>query len=317
MRLFNYAYKVRIVLTIMFSLMLLVSSAGAVGFLDRFTKKNTSAITIDQASKVDISVKGLSCSSCISQIKGALSGTDGIVETIVDLGSNTAKVYYDPSKISDPSVIANKITAIGYPATVSKVYTSIDLEKQEKIAAQKSKLYIASVGDYDVSRSDYEIELSSIKNRYEKNYPGVFKTPRGALLESSLKSQVASKLIRDGVMLQEVLKANYKLSDEFVDSQLESMLKGSGKSEKVLIAELRDAGMPYEYFKKQFINQLLINKYLEEKVFASASTSYEKQSAYQNWYLNASSLAPVIYFDKELEANANRQGSGSGCCPTN
>lgn len=317
MRLYNYAYRMRIVVAFMALLMLFVSSAGAVNFLDKFKKKTESTISVDQASKVDLSVKGLSCSSCISQIKGALSDTDGVVDTIVDLSTNTAKVYYNPAKIVDPKIIADKITAIGYPATVVKVYSVKEIQKQEEISAQKSKIYIASVGDYDIARNDYEIELASLKKRYEKSYPGVFASARGAQLERSLKSQVASKLIREGVMLQEVLKANYQVEDTLVEKELKAMLKNANKTKKQFLSELEENGVPYEYVRKQFVNQMMINKYLEEKVFASSTTQYDRQKSYQDWYGNASALAPVIYYDKELIANNKQQSGGASCCPAN
>jgi hypothetical protein len=62
----------------------------------------------------------------------------------------------------------------------------------------------------------------------------------------------------------------------------------------------------------------LINRYLEEKVLADAANDFEKQNAFNAWYSNSKVLAPVVYYDKELERlQQPKSGSGGGCCPVN
>jgi len=58
-------------------------------------------------------VSNMSCSGCISTIKGSLAGFQGIEEVLVDLGSGRAEVYYHQEGGADVAKMAQAITESG------------------------------------------------------------------------------------------------------------------------------------------------------------------------------------------------------------
>jgi hypothetical protein len=68
---------------------------------------------------------------------------------------------------------------------------------------------------------------------------------------------------------------------------------------------------------KRFENQVLLNRYLEENVFAGAASDNDKQNQYRAWFNNARVLSKVTIYDKTLKQLTQNASSGASCCPTN
>ena len=133
---------------------------------------NSSVVTEATANtaKVVLQVEGMSCSGCISTIKSSLAGYEGIQDIIVNISGGITEVYFDSRKIKDVDRFASSITASGYPATVSRIVTADQFQKEEALASQRAKFYVASVGGWDISRADFDTEVAYAKNRYKKAY---------------------------------------------------------------------------------------------------------------------------------------------------
>jgi len=292
----------------------LILVAGA-ALAAKFTNKDAALSDNDTTlSKVVLNVSNMSCSGCISTIKGALAGYPGIQNILVDIGSGKTEVYFNPDELKDVSTIEKAITDSGYPAKVIKTVTPEDLRKERNIAASKAEYYIASVSGYDIARADFTKELNAARQRVRKAYgDDILKTAQGRELDNRLKAQVASRLIDEGIFLQQINKSGYKLNESKLNSELKKFIKDSGKNENEFQQSIKDDGYDYEYFKKRFETRLLINKYLDEKIMAGASSQYEKQNMFANWFKNSQLLAEVIYYDKDLE-NAVRNSKASGGC---
>jgi hypothetical protein len=121
--------------------------------------------------------------------------------------------------------------------------TAAEIKKENRCLASRSEHYIAGVGDWDISRDEYSTELSYARKRYEKVYgKDVFNGSQGDALLQRLKSQAVSRLINEGIQMQEVRKSGFRLASatielEFNDymsrkglkmDQFKSMLAGSG-----------------------------------------------------------------------------------------
>jgi copper chaperone CopZ len=265
-------------------------------------------------SKALLNVKGLSCSSCIQEIKAALSNIEGIEEILVDISRSTAQIYYNNKTLKEPDRLAQAVTSRGYPATLVKIYSSEDLRKEEAVAAAKSRYYIASVGGWDIARSDLDTQLEHAKKKYSKIYgEGVFSSARGNSLIDSLRAQIASRLIDEGVMMQEITKAGYKLDAGAVEKELQKVIQESGKGVEGFKTALDGSGMTLDYFKKRLETQLLISRYLEERILNGASNDVERQALLRSWFNNAKILAEVSYYDKDLERLV-QQLSAQGKC---
>ena len=278
-----------------------------------------------ETSKVVFQVDGMSCSGCIATIKSSLSGYEGIQEIIVDIAGGVTEVYYDSGKIKDLNPLASSITASGYPARVSRILTADQMKKEDAIAASRAKYYIASVSGWDISRTDFKMELAFSKKRYEQAYGGnVFASEKGKALLNSIKAQVVSRLINEGIQMQEVQRAGYRIDTGIVDQEFKQFMTEKQLDLDKLKATLEQNEYPFDYFMKKFENQVLLNRYLEEKVLQGAASDYDKQNQYRAWFNNARTLSKVTIYDSELKQLTRSQSAGSGCgqssggscCPT-
>lgn len=64
---------------------------------------------------VTIPVKGMSCSSCVSNVKRNVKSMEGVKEVAVSLEKQEATVTYTAGKVS-PELLVKTITELGYQA---------------------------------------------------------------------------------------------------------------------------------------------------------------------------------------------------------
>lgn len=277
------------------------------------TVQQETAETADM-DKLVLRVDNLSCSGCIYTIKSSLSGMKGIGEISVDLAAGTAEVYYSPTVLIDTNLVAEAISASGYPA---KILESIPADRLRKMAsenAEKAVRFIASVGDWDIARKDFDTELIHAKDRYKKIYgPDLFSSEKGKLLENNLKAQILSRLMDEGIRLQEIVRSGYNVDAAAVETAFATFLEKRKMDKKAWQATLADSGYPADYFMKKFEQQVLTTQYLEDTVFKGAATEAEKQQRYSAWFANAKLMATVVYYDTKLEALL-KSGSAAGAC---
>ena len=266
----------------------------------------------DNMSKAVLRVDGMSCSGCIFTIKSSLSGYEGVHDVLVNISTGQAEVYYDSMQLKDVNQIADAITASGYPTKVTEVLSADQIRKERNIAAARSLDYIASVGEWDISRNDFNTEQEHAKTRYAIAYgDDIFSTTRGIALMDNLKSQIASRLIDEGIQIQEIKKAGYTVDATTVDAEFQNHLKQKGIGIEKFKTELEKSGYSFDYFMKKFENRVLINRYLEDNIFESGTNSFEKQRRYTSWFNNARLLAKVVYYDKEVERLVQTRSAGA------
>lgn len=53
---------------------------------------------------ITLNVPGMSCSHCEHAIKGAVSGLDGVKDTVIDLANKTVKITYNPGKVTEDAI---------------------------------------------------------------------------------------------------------------------------------------------------------------------------------------------------------------------
>jgi len=264
--------------------------------------------------KLMLKVDNLSCSGCIYTIKTALSGISGIQEILVDVAAGEASVYYDTKQLQDVNPIPEAITASGYPAKIVKIITADQLRQENERVADRAESYVASVGDFDISRSDYNIELNHAKSRYAQIYgANIFDSDRGEALLNNLKAQLVTHLIEEGIQLQEIQKAGFTVTNTYVDAEFREYLNKRNADFDQLKTDLKKNGYDIDYFMKKFETRVLIKTYIQEKVVEGAATDVETQQRYSSWFNNARLLAKVEYYDKDLERLVQSQASKGGC----
>lgn len=270
-------------------------------------------ITPDTA-KVVFQVDGMSCSGCIATIKSSLAGYGGIRDIIVNISGGTAEVYYDSGKIKDLDRLAASITDSGYPARISEVVTADQLREEEAVSATRAKVYIASVGGWDISRTDFDTELAYAANRYKKAYgENVFSGNSGKNVLDSIKAQVVSRLINEGIQMQEVQRVGYRIDSKLLDQEFDNYLVQKNIDPAGLKDALEKNGYPFDYFMKKFETRVLLRHYIEDQVLSNAASDYDKQQQYLAWFGNARTLSKVTIYDKQLERLTQSQSAGGGC----
>ncbi|MBW2606000.1 MAG: cation transporter [Deltaproteobacteria bacterium] len=279
-------------------------------------QNNTSSQTQNgkALSKVILNVENMSCGGCISTIKSSLSGIEGIEDCRVDISGGTAEVVYDNQKLKDINRIAVTITQSGYPATIFQVITPDQMKKEKEKSAISSKRYIAAVGEWNIPRENFNADLVHAKIQYTKVYgENAFSSTRGKRLLDNLKVQIVQQQIREGILMQEIKRADFKVDPSKMDQALKEFLDSKGVDMAGFEQDLKENGYPFDYFLKKFHNQVLIDNFLEEKVFSGSTNGIEKRRRYASWFKNASVMNKVVYYDKEIAQLIQNQPASS-CC---
>jgi copper chaperone CopZ len=81
------------------------------------TNATPTAVEVGELASATLRVDGMTCASCEVSIRVAAEKLDGVHLAEVDYESGSARVRYDPDKVT-PARIAEAISALGYPATV-------------------------------------------------------------------------------------------------------------------------------------------------------------------------------------------------------
>ncbi|KPJ75250.1 MAG: hypothetical protein AMJ54_15460 [Deltaproteobacteria bacterium SG8_13] len=282
--------------------------------LPKATQPASAPAAVATDARAVLAVQGMSCSGCINQIKSGLSGIEGIGDVLVDISSGKVEIAYDSNTLKDTGRLASAITAAGYPATLQGTLSKEEIEAENSFLASRARLYIAAVGDWEIARDDFNTELKQARKRYESIYgSGVFDGDQGNALLQSLKGQIVARLIDEGIQMQEILKAGYKLPPEAVDREFDRFLSVKGVSREQFDRMLAGSGYDADYFMKKFAYRVTVDRYVEEKVLSDLMSDLEKQQQYANWFNNARLLSRVTYYDSELETIVKSSSASSGC----
>jgi hypothetical protein len=192
--------------------------------------------------------------------------------------------------------------------------TADQLKEEEAVAASRAKVYIASVGDWDISRSDFDTELAYASKRYKNAYgQNVFSDARGKNVLDSIKAQVVSRLINEGIQMQEVQRVGYRVDPKLLDQEFDEFLAEKNLNSESLKISLEKNGYPFDYFMRKFENRVLLRHYIDNRVITNAASDYDKQQQYLAWFSNARTLSKVTIYDKQLERLTQNQSAGGGC----
>ncbi|MCX8012582.1 MAG: cation transporter, partial [Desulfobacterota bacterium] len=86
------------------------------------------SIKTGELNRLNLSIAGMHCASCVERVEKALSRLEGVKEVSVNLATETASIYYTPGIISLPDLI-RVIESLGYKVLSSKEILKIDQEK--------------------------------------------------------------------------------------------------------------------------------------------------------------------------------------------
>ena len=264
--------------------------------------------------KAVFSVSGLTCSSCILEIKTALSKVKGVERVFVDLDRGKAQVYFNSSKIRDTRFLAEEITQSGYPARVVKVLPPDELARELRMVRERSDRYVVSVGAKEVPRGDFEIELNAAMHQYRTIYGDqVFQGDSGETLVADLKVQCLNRLVSEAIMLQEVSGSEF-VNEKNYEKEFQEYLTRNSLDVVGLETQMKQFGYTLSYFRQKFENQVLIQDYFDRKILISAAAPLETPRLIDDWYNAVQARAEIIYYDKDLEELVESSSAAAGCC---
>ena len=154
------------------------------------------SVKVEEQNECIISVRGMTCDSCIRNIESVIGAMDGIVKVSVSLTLETAYVTYN-SSITNPELIAEKIDDMGFITAIANdpgVGMSA-IEKNRAVTMQPGVLIVAAVVAGSHSLADTALGVISVKGMHcnsctrniegrLKEVPGVI-TAKVSLLEDS------------------------------------------------------------------------------------------------------------------------------------
>lgn len=256
-----------------------------------------SGINPANAALAEYQIEKLTCGSCVSNIEKALSSIDGIGSVEINLTSNRGRVTYDPSEI-DSRVIEEAISAAGYPARLR-----LELDANEYAALQQEQTlmgqeYLAKIGNRLLARSDFEQIVQQRSNgavatgQNDQLWQAVWKDvlQRELLLAAAEENQI---IIQEGevdLRLDE-LRREHKGLDQIVTERYGSIAS----------------------FRERLREDMIINRNIDDNVYAGAKSPEEKQAKFQGWYAELQKNTEVVIYDPRLKSLGSG-GSGCACC---
>lgn len=269
---------------------------------------------INNSVKAVFAVEGMSCGGCVATITKALSVFEGISDIWVDVAGGKAEVIYEPDKINDVKKLTDAITESGYPAKVLRIMTAEELRRQEELAQAKSLSAIAKVGDVEIDRADFEVELAHASGRYVRLYgDSAFSSQRGKQLLDNLEVQIIRGLIAEAIQLNEIERAGFEINDATVEDKYLAYLADRGTTRQAFESDLEQNDYSADQFLRRFRNRARIASYVDERIFDGTTSDVEKERRYTEWFTNAQLLAQVTYYDKALERRMKSTNGSSGC----
>jgi len=242
-------------------------------------------------------IEKLTCGSCVSNIETALSGLDGVGSVEVNLTSNRGRVTYDPSEI-DSDTIATAITAAGYPARVRLQLDSQEYGALQQEQAQLGQKYLARIGDRLLARNDFE--------QIVQQRAGDAASPDQ---KNQLWQAVWKEVLQRELLLSAAEKNQIIIQDGEVEAKLDELRQGHQGLEQLVVERYGSL----DSFRTRLREDMIINRNIEDHVYAGVDDPREQQGKLQAWYADLQKETEVIIFDPQLKSVGQGSG-GCACC---
>jgi copper chaperone CopZ len=256
-----------------------------------------SGATLANAALAEYQIEKMTCGSCVGNIENALSGLDGVGAVEVNLTSSRGRVTYDPDAI-DSRTIAEAISGAGYPATLRLELDAREYAALQQRQSQLGQQYLAQVGDRLLARSDFE-EL--VRQRSSGAAAGQVDQIWKAVWQDLLQREL---LLAAAEQNQVVIQAGE------VDARMDELRQSHQELERV--ATERYGSM--ENFRERLREDMIINRTIEDHVYAGSSDPRERRAKLQSWYDGLQKNTEIIIFDPRIKLLNQGSGGCGGCC---
>ncbi|MEJ2492669.1 MAG: cation transporter [Desulfuromonadales bacterium] len=251
------------------------------------------------AALAEFQIEKMTCGSCIGNIEEALSRIDGIGDVDVNLTRKRGRVTYDSSTM-DSRVIADAITAAGYPATLRLELTPDEYRDLQQEQVQLSRNYVAKIGDRLLSRTDFE-------QLVQQRSGGVVPSEQTDRLWQSVWQDVLQREL----LLAAAESNRVTVQPGEVDLKIEELQQAHQGLEELVSKQFG----AMDAFRERIREDMIINRTIEEHVYAGIADPRERQAKLQSWYANLQNDTVVEIYDPKLKAaGPSGSGCGGGCC---
>ncbi len=256
-----------------------------------------SGSTLANAAMAEYQIDKMTCGSCVNNIEKALLKVDGVGSVEVNLTSNRGRVTFDPDTV-DSKAIAETITGAGYPASLR-----LELDPREFAALQQEQTelgqkYLARVGDRLLARSDFEQLVRQRSEGVAQQKP-----------DDQVWRAVWQDTLQHELLLVAAEQNRVVIQDGEVDARLDKLRQEHAGLEQIVTQRY----VSMAEFRQRLREDMIINRNLEDHVYAGISDPRERQIRLQEWYAGLQKNTEVIIFDPQLKA-LNQGGSGCACC---
>ncbi len=278
--------------------------AAVVAGLAIFT---SSSVANTELALAELSVKRMTCGSCVATITEALQQVDGVQSVDVSVTTGRSQVAFDPAKI-DSAQIAKVISAAGYPATLDRELTAGQYQALQAEEAQLGEIYVAKIGQQLLARDDFNQAVeqrmltAGLQQRPE--------TPSQVLNQTwqSLKQQI--------LLLEDAERNQVVVQDGEVDLQIKKMRQQKPDLDVQILSRY---GSKDRFFQQTKI-EMIINRNIEEHVLAGVKDPSQRQARFNAWFQELIGNSPVVIYDTGLKRATSTSGGGGcgsgggGCC---
>jgi copper chaperone CopZ len=249
------------------------------------------------AALAEYQIEKLTCGSCVSNIEKALSDLDGVGSVEVNLTSNRGRVTYDPGEV-DSKLIAEKISAAGYPASLRLELDAREYAALQQEQSQMGQEYLAKIGDRLLARSDFEQIVQQ-------------RSPAASATEQSdqLWQAVWKDVLQRELLLSAAEQNQIIIQEGEVDLRLDELRQEHKGFEQIVVERYGSI----DNFRALLREDMIINRNIDDYVYAGVKSPGERQSKFQGWYAELQKNTDVIIYDPRLKSLGNA-GGGCACC---
>src|SRR4051794_34810358 len=102
--------------------------------------------TTTPVQRLELSIEGMTCSSCAGRVEKSLNGLDG-VEATINFATERASVDFDPERV-DPEQLVGAVEKVGYSASLpapTGAERGEDADEPDPTADLRRRLIVAAV----------------------------------------------------------------------------------------------------------------------------------------------------------------------------
>lgn len=262
----------------------------------------TRTVANAELAMAELQVENMTCGSCVASITDALEKVSGVETVDVSVTTGIGKITFNPRQV-DPNILADTVTAAGYPATLKQLLNS---EQYHALRTEENRLathYVARIGDQLISRSDFDQQV----RQYQKS-AGLQQRPE---LSSRATVQAWQSIMQRALLLQSAEQNQVVVQDGEVALRVQQMRQGMPNFDAYIQSRYESNAS----FERQLKEDMIINRNIDQFVLHQEQDALMRQQIFNQWFQGLIDNASIVIYDPQLKQDAGTAGGcGGSCC---